>query len=126
MPREIVELDDTAQINDVELAHQEALKIDEGYKQAEELGIRDMASETIIAHGQRYSVAAAIAECEPFAQMIRSVAKGTESLPEDMKKTVLEGTIKDLVRQAQEGPVPEKVQEKVAAEKTANENVKKN
>lgn len=116
----------STRIDDIELAQIEAAKINTGYDEATELGIRDLANETVIAHGQRYSVAAALAECEQFGQVIRSVAKGTESLPEEMRQTVIKSTVQDMVDRSKEAPVPDAVKEKVAAETIANEKVKKN
>ncbi len=113
-------------ILDVELAHEQALRINVGFDEAQELGIGHRAHETVVAHGRRYMVAEALTECPEFGQMVRDITESMTELPEEMKKNVLDKTIDKMVDRAADAPVPEKVQEREALEKSSNEQVKKN
>lgn len=108
-------------ILDAELAHERALEEDRGYDVATELGVRDQAGETIMAHGQRYSVAEALVQCKPFADMVKAVA---DNVPEEMRSTVVRGTIESLSKQAQN--VPDEVSRRDSQVTQSNNAVKKN
>ncbi len=114
-------------INDINLASEEAERINAGFDEAEQLGIRSMASEIIEAHGRRYMVADALIQCPEFGEMIRSTTESLKDAGVDaaVRQTVVESQIKNMVAKAAKAPVPEAVKEGVAAEKAAQENVKK-
>ena len=111
-------------IHDSSFAFDEALKEENGRQQAIGMGVPvELLGQTVEAHGKRWSVGAAISECPPFARMIRAVA---DNVPETMRSEVLAGTIKGMAEQTDGESVPLAVQKKTAAERAANEFVKKN
>lgn len=109
-----------SRIEDASLAYEAARLEDQGYDQAAELGIRSLASEQIEAHGRSYSVAEALRQCAPFAQMIASAAK---YIPEDNRAASLEGIIRDMAASATSTPDVVRAQDDPAAH---SEYVKKN
>ncbi len=115
-------------ILDVDLAWEEALKVNEGYNEAQELGIGDRASEVIMAHGRRYMVAEALTECPEFGKSIRTAVESMQEagVERDVIKSVVDKTIDKKVAEAAEAPVPEKVVERSALEEESNKRVKKN
>lgn len=117
-----------SRIDDISLAHEEALKEYEGRVIAEELGIGDRAGDMIEAHGQRYSVGAALKECEPFKDMVASVVETADEmgLADDGRDKMLNKVIDKMVDKTKNAPIPDEVQGKAAREKAANEAVKKN
>lgn len=113
-------------IDDVDLAREEADQIQAGYNEAEELGIRDMADERVVAHGRVYTVAEALSQCDQFGQVIRSIAVGVKDLPKDVRDAVVKNTVQDMVDKSKSAPVPEAIAQKEAKIAQSNEAVKKN
>lgn len=113
---------------DIELAHEEALRVNAGYDEAVELGIHERAQDVIEAHGRRYMVAEALTECPEFGQSIRDAVGSMQEagVPEPMIKDVVDKTIDKKVVEAAKAPVPEKITEREALHKASNDRAKKN
>jgi hypothetical protein len=73
----------------------------DGYAMAVELGLAGVADETISAHGQVYTVADALAKCEPFAQYVRSVAGALpDTLDDETKSSIMTESVRGMAEQA--------------------------
>jgi hypothetical protein len=66
----------------------------------EQHGLSDFADMRIEAHGGFYSVTEAMAECPPFAKMIKGMAIGMERLDAETKREIIGETIQSMASEA--------------------------
>lgn len=112
----------------IELAHEEALRVNAGYEEAIELGIHERAQDVVEAHGRRYMVAEALVECPEFGKSIKNAVKSMQEagVPEPTIKDVVNKTIDKKVEEAATAPLPEKIVEREALNEASNKRAKKN
>lgn len=97
---------DQTQLTDADLV--DAYAYNDRFTEAHELlaekGVSDMAHQMVEAHGQRMSMAAAIAGCEPFKESIYGTVDALEAVGVDDPELVRRGLTKALERQVSKAP----------------------